>query len=239
MHLAPSTNLSPTNTDQIDPIPLPLSPTQNPSQPPSPIHMDQSSLNTSFIPLPIVSSFVADSSPPPAFTRMVTRSQTGHLKPKQFPRFKMFHSTRHPLLCLHTIHLLPTPSTYTQAADHPEWIAAMTSEYQALISNHTWTLCPRPLHHNVVKNKWVFKIKQKLDGSVDRFKARLVANRFNKKCGIDYHETFSLVIKLATIQLLLILVVQFNWELRQLDVSNAFFYAVLEEVYMEQPPWVY
>jgi hypothetical protein len=112
----------------------------------------------------------------------------------------------------------------------------MTSEYNALISNQTWTLCPHPRHHNVVRNKWVFKIKQKPDGSVNIFKARLVAKGFDQKCGIDYHETFSPIIKPATIRLLLALAVQFDWELRQLDVSNAFLHGILdEEVYMEQP----
>jgi hypothetical protein len=93
----------------------------------------------------------------------------------------MFHIPRHPFLCLQTIHLPSTPSTYKQAAEHPKWIKAMTNEYNALISNHAWTLCPRPLNQNVVKNKWVFKIKQKPDGRVDRFKARLVAKEFDKK----------------------------------------------------------
>ncbi|XP_059446489.1 uncharacterized mitochondrial protein AtMg00810-like [Corylus avellana] len=50
----------------------------------------------------------------------------------------------------------------------------MQQEYDALISNGTWTLCPRPLHHNVICNKWVFKIKRKADGTVERFKARLI-----------------------------------------------------------------
>jgi hypothetical protein len=112
----------------------------------------------------------------------------------------------------------------------------MSQEFHALLSNQTWSLCPRPLHQNVVRNKWVFKIKQKPDDSVDRFKARLVAKGFDQVSGVDYYETFSPVIKPATIRLILALVVQFNWQIKQLDVSNAFLHGVLdEEVYMEQP----
>jgi hypothetical protein len=112
----------------------------------------------------------------------------------------------------------------------------MSLEYDALISNQTWTLCPRPPHHNVVRNKWVFKLKQKPDGSVDRHKARLVAKGFDQLSGIDYYETFIPVVKSATIRLILALAVQFDWQIKQLDVSNAFLYGVLhEEVYMEQP----
>lgn len=87
-----------------------------------------------------------------------------------------------------------------------------------------------------MRNKWILKVKQKPDGSLDRYKAKLVAKGFDQKSGIDYHETFSPVIKLVTIWLLLTLVVQFDWQLGQLEVSNAFLHGVLnEEVYMEKP----
>jgi hypothetical protein len=168
--------------------------------------------------------------------RMITRSQTGHLKPKEFPGFKLFHHIKHPLVVFQANLLPPEPSTYKQAATKPEWRDAMSLEYNALLSNQTWTLCPRPSHHNIVRNKWVFKIKQKPDGSVDRFKARLVAKGFDQLSGIDYYETFSPVVKPATIRLVLALAVQFDWNIKQLDVSNAFLHGILtEEVYMEQP----
>jgi len=157
-------------------------------------------------------------------------------KPKTFPDFKMYQVSRYPISTFLSALSPLEPSTFKQASTKPEWIEAMTHEYNALFSNQTWTLCPRPSHHNVVRNKWVFKVKQKSDGSVDKFKACLVAKGFEQNSGIDYHETFSPVIKPATIRLILSLAVQFDWQLRQLDVSNAFLHRVLEdEVYMEQP----
>jgi len=57
----------------------------------------------------------------------------------------------------------------------------MSSEYSALMNNQTWTFCPRPNNHNVVRNKWISKVKEKLSGSVDRYKAQLVAKVFDQK----------------------------------------------------------
>jgi hypothetical protein len=166
---------------------------------------------------------------------IITRSQTGHLKPKEFLGFKLFHVTKHPILTSSAPLIPLTLLTFEQAATKPEWINAMATEYNALLSNQTWSLCPRPLHHNVVRNKWVYKIKQKADGSVDRFKARLVAKGFDQQSGVDYYDTFIPVIKPTTIQLVLALAVQFDWDIKQMDVSNAFLHGILdEEVYMEQ-----
>jgi hypothetical protein len=167
---------------------------------------------------------------------MTTRSQTGSLKPKQFRGFKLYHSTKHPLQSFHTILSEKEPNNFTKAAADSRWQDAMLQEFQALVSNGTWTLCPRPLNHNIIRNKWVYKIKQKPDGSIERFKARLVARGFEQQCGIDYNETFSPVIKPSTIHIILSLAIQFDWSIRQLDISNAFLHGYLgEEVFMEQP----
>jgi transposase InsO family protein len=172
----------------------------------------------------------------PASSRMITRSQTNSSKPKHFPDYHLYYSTKHPLKALSSITLPLEPKTFNQAVGNPCWLDAMQSEFQALLSNHTWTLCPRPLHKKVVRNKWVFKLKQKPDGSIDRYKARLVAKGFDQEEGIDFNETFSPVIKPATLRLVLALAVQFNWFIHQLDISNAFLHGYLEEeVFMEQP----
>ena len=119
----------------------------------------------------------------------------------------------------------------------PHWREATEQEYHALIRNETWTLVPPPPRVNVIDSKWVFKVKKHSDGSIERYKARLVARGFRQRYGLDYEDTFSPVVKPTTIRLLLSIAVTRGWSLRQLDVQNAFLHGLLEEeVYMRQPP---
>ena len=98
-------------------------------------------------------------------------------------------------------------------------------------------MVPRPVHTNVIGSKWVFKTKLKEDGTLERYKAYLVAQGFTQVHGIDYKKTFSPVIKITIIRLILSIAVSSNWSLRQLDVKNAFLHGHLKKiVYMEQPP---
>ena len=125
------------------------------------------------------------------------------------------------------------PPFFTIASKHSQWVAAMDAKFQSLQKQATWSLVPLPPHKNVVTCKWVYKLKQHSDGSIARYKARLVARGYLQQYGMDYDETFSPVVKPATMRILLALAVQFGWELRQLDVSNAFLHGILkEEVYM-------
>jgi hypothetical protein len=94
----------------------------------------------------------------------------------------------------------------------------MNLKYDALMKNKTWHLVPPMKGRNVVGCKCVYKIKRKQDWSLDRYKARLVVKGFKQRYGIDYDDTFSPVIKIATIHIILSIVVSRGWNLRQLDV---------------------
>lgn len=79
----------------------------------------------------------------------------------------------------------------------------METEFKAFQKNRTWSLVPPPSHGKVIDCKWVFKVKYKPDGSIDGYKARLVARGFNQTHGLDYFETVSPVVKSSTIPTIL------------------------------------
>ncbi|KAJ9557448.1 hypothetical protein OSB04_012062, partial [Centaurea solstitialis] len=149
------------------------------------------------------------SSPTVASTHpMTTRSRTGNLKPRQILNLSAVSS------------LSPIPTSTAQAVCDPYWKEAMDYEMSALLSNHTWDL--------IVGSRWLYRHKFDSQGHIARYKARLVAQGFSQQPGLDYDETFSLVVKPATIRTVLSI---------SLDVKNAFLNGDLtEEVYMKQPP---
>ncbi|GJT56475.1 ribonuclease H-like domain-containing protein [Tanacetum coccineum] len=113
----------------------------------------------------------------------------------------------------------------------------MYDEYNTLVKNGTWLLVLRPAGVNMVRSMWLFKHKFHADGTLSRYKARLVANGSSQQLGVDFDETFSPVVKPATIRTVLSLAVSRQWPIHQLDVKNAFLNGDLSEtVYMHQPP---
>jgi hypothetical protein len=132
--------------------------------------------------------------------------------------------------------LSPIPKTYRAALADPNWRAAMEEEFTALQLNKTWDLIPRPAGTNVVSGKWIFKHKFNADGTLERYKARWVLRGFTQRPGIDFAETFSPVVKPATVRTVLSLALSRQWPVHQLDVKNAFLHVVLSEtVYCSQP----
>ena len=113
----------------------------------------------------------------------------------------------------------------------------MDSEFNALLKNNTRDLAPPCYAENVISTKWVFRLKRDSKGHFVRHKALLVARGFNQREGIDFHETYSPVIKPATIRVVLTVATVKGWKLRQLDINNAFLQDYLDDnVYVTQPP---
>ncbi|PKU80183.1 Retrovirus-related Pol polyprotein from transposon TNT 1-94 [Dendrobium catenatum] len=158
---------------------------------------------------------------------MTTRLKTGSLKPIQ--RMNLHHELNHE-------NSLDTPTTYSEASKKFEWRQAMEEEFAALQQQGTWNLIPPPKNASILGCKWTFRKKFKADGSVARFKARLVAQGNCQEYGLDYEETFSPVAKFPTIRVFFTVALYHGWNIQQLDVTNAFLHGTLNEtVYMKQP----
>ena len=185
--------------------------------------------SSSSLPLTTTDTIPNTTLPPQSLSShpMITRSKHNIKKPTQ-------------KLTLHTIKSsksITEPSSSSQALKDPNWRKAMFEEYDALVRNGTWELVSPDCVTNLVGCRWVYRIKRNSDGSINRFKARLVAKGFHQHPGIDYHETFSPVIKPTTVRLVLSLAVSRNWSIKQLDINNAFLQGCLtESVFMTQPP---
>ncbi|KAJ0514307.1 putative RNA-directed DNA polymerase [Helianthus annuus] len=128
------------------------------------------------------------------------------------------------------------PTSYEEACLDPNWVRAMNEEMEALNRNNTWIITDLPENRKPIGCKWIYKIKYRSNGEIERYKARLVAKGFNQREGLDFDETFSPVVKMVTVRCLISLAVQNSWPLYQLDVNNAFLYGEMsEDVYMDIP----
>lgn len=156
---------------------------------------------------------------------MVTRSKTGVRKPN--PRY-----------VLHTVKSEVTkPRNLAEALSHPGWNGAMTDEVGTCHETNTWSLVPYPSGAHVLGCGWVHKIKLNADGTVEKLRSRLVARGNEQEEGVDFLETYSPVVCTATVRMVLHTATVHHWDIKQLDVKNAFLHGDLTEtVYMKQPP---
>ncbi|CAL1380288.1 unnamed protein product [Linum trigynum] len=131
------------------------------------------------------------------------------------------------------------PKTYAEACKELVWRLSMNEETDALIANDTWDEVILAERKKAIDNKWVYKIKHKADGSIERHKSRLVVKGFTQVYGIDFLDTFSSVAKINSVKTLLAVAASQDWHIHQMDVFNAFLHDDLnEEVYMKPPPGV-
>lgn len=131
------------------------------------------------------------------------------------------------------------PATYKNMllrSDSKKWIAAAVDEINSLKKLGTFTLVDLPPGRKAIGCKWIFKLKTDVNGVVTRYKARLVAQGFNQREGVDYNETFAPVVKFNSVRILLSIAATLDLDIQQMDVKTAFLYGELvEEIYMKQP----
>nr|GFA31917.1 hypothetical protein [Tanacetum cinerariifolium] len=141
--------------------------------------------------------------------------------------------------CSYCYNIEEDPRTYNEAMqsrDATLWKEAIDDKIRSIMENNTWVLSDLPPGCKLLGCKWIFKKKMKVDGTIDKFKARLVIQGFRQKAWIDYFDTYAPVARITTIKLLLALAAIHNLVIYQMDVKTAFLNGDLdEEVYMKQP----
>jgi hypothetical protein len=201
-------------------------PTNTTDQPPSPINQQLLS-HKSPTNSPSPPSIQPNPPPPPPTRTITTRSMKGIVKPRKIFSLSVSQPDNT---------ISPIPKNPKLALSDPNWKSAMQSEFDALIRNKTWDLVPRPCDANLFDVYGFSDIKKNSDGSFERYKARLVGDGRSQVAGVDCDETFSPVVKPATIRTVLTIALSKSWPIHQLDVQNAFLHGDLHEtVYMHQP----
>jgi len=117
-----------------------------------------------------------------------------------------------------------------------KWEEALNAEDSSLVCNEIWELVPPPKDAKIFGSKWVLKVKRDADGNINRYKVRLVAQRYSQTQGADYEEVFFPVARYSSIKTLLALANAYNLEVHQIDVKTAFLNGTGDhDIYMSQP----
>ena len=134
------------------------------------------------------------------------------------------------------------PTTYEQAIASSraiEWAAACNCEFESMLHNKVFIWAELPPDQMALPSKWIFVIKRRLDGTVEKYKARIVAGGHRQREGIDFQETYAPVAKFVSLRILLTMAALDDLEGEQCDIVTAFLYGDLDEVvYMRSPPGV-
>jgi hypothetical protein len=113
------------------------------------------------------------------------------------------------------------PTCFKQALGNLKWDNAMDEKMATLGANIIWELVVLPKDKKAIRCKWVYKVKHNADGSVNIYKARLVAKGYAQTYGIDYDETYSLIVKMIIVKVIITMAIIKGWSLHQMDVKNA------------------
>ena len=129
------------------------------------------------------------------------------------------------------------PYSFEEAVQEPTWVDSMVEEYDSIVRNNAWEIVPRLVGKSVVDSKWIYKVQQAADGSVEKYKARFVSQGFSHWIKeIDYEETFAPVAWYSSIWTMLALSAQMGWHIHHMDAKTALLNGIIEgEVYIEQP----
>jgi len=174
-------NTSPIHSD-ISTTPIPPSDSSLPTTPPI-VHIPS--------PPPTVQTFTTTTLIPPTSFTLNTHPMTNRAKNGIY-KTKALQSTLYSLsMSLNAITIPPASTCVTQANKDSWWWDAMAAEIFVLMDTRTWTLVPPSPNQNIIGCKWIYRMKQKADGIVDRFKTQLVTKGFTPQFGIDYEDTFS------------------------------------------------
>lgn len=134
---------------------------------------------------------------------------------------------------------LSDPKSYKEAMntlENEKWKIAIEEELKSMEDNHVWKIEPLPSEKNLVSTKWVFRKKQNSDGTIERYKARLVARGFTQIPGVDYFETFAPVVKNSTVKTLIAVAAAKEYNLGHIDVKTAYLNAIVnEEIWISIP----
>ena len=132
------------------------------------------------------------------------------------------------------------PKSYDEAMaslDAAEWLATCEEEMWTWKELDVYDIVPRPKGRKIIGSKWVFRVKRGPDGSIQKHKARIVAQGFTQVEGIDFDQTFAPVAKFSSLRTVFALAAEHDLELHQMDVKAAYLNADLkEDLYMQPPP---